>query len=291
MVQIVQILGILSLQEQKYYNKTGRDIGSIADHIDVNEGIRLANLEASMSQFRNTTGGKASLAIAAVGGNATQAWQVPKGSIRASQQFYDDLAEQDRIANLKRFGGYGSRQEQSEAGRRAFYKSVETARVMTRFFGDDINGNVIYGRSSRRSEATRIKNMAENLTSIFASSGLSYKSQIGRLGSRASNAQRVNYNTQLQSIISYNHNQLAKAKQINLLEQDFGATGFVGSALSLPSLQDAVAKQDELIKSIGLDRTEAFQIIDTVGRGREEIDDRILWKDRLNNISTGNTVL
>jgi hypothetical protein len=33
--------------------------------------------------------------------------------------------------------------------------------------------------------------------------------------------------------------------------------------MSLPSLQDEVAKQDEMIKTIGLNRTEAFQIIDT----------------------------
>ena len=89
----------------------------------------------------------------------------------------------------------------------------------------------------------------------------------------------------------FNQNQLAKATQINLLEQDFGVSGFVGSGLSLPALQDQVAIQDEKIKSIGLDRTEAFQIVDTIGRGREEIDDRILWKDRLNNISKGTNVL
>ena len=61
--------------------------------------------------------------------------------------------------------------------------------------------------------------------------------------------------------------------------------------MSLPSLQDEVTKQDALMESIGLNRTEAFQIIDTEGRGREEIDDRILWKDRVNNMSTGTSVL
>lgn len=76
-----------------------------------------------------------------------------------------------------------------------------------------------------------------------------------------------------------------------MLEQDFGATGFVGSPLSLPSLQEAVAHQDQLIKSIGLDRTEAFQIVDTAGRGREEIDDRVRFKDRLSSMSTGVSVL
>ena len=61
--------------------------------------------------------------------------------------------------------------------------------------------------------------------------------------------------------------------------------------MSLPSLQDRVAAEDERMRSIGFNRTEAFQIIDTAGRGREEIDDRILWKDRLNHMSTGTSVL
>ena len=45
------------------------------------------------------------------------------------------------------------------------------------------------------------------------------------------------------------------------------------------------------MKSIGLDRTEAFQIVDTAGRGREEIDDRVRFKDRLSSMSTGVSVL
>ena len=61
--------------------------------------------------------------------------------------------------------------------------------------------------------------------------------------------------------------------------------------MDLPSLQDKVSQQDDLMKSIGLSRTEAFQIVDTKGRGREEIDDRLKWKSRLNSISTGTAVL
>jgi hypothetical protein len=95
----------------------------------------------------------------------------------------------------------------------------------------------------------------------------------------------------MKEVISFNQNQYAKAKVINLLQQDYELTGFTGSTMSLPSLQDIVAAEDERMRSIGLNRTEAFQIIDTAGRGREEIDDRILWKDRVNNMSTGTSVL
>ena len=61
--------------------------------------------------------------------------------------------------------------------------------------------------------------------------------------------------------------------------------------LSLANIQNIVYEQDQMIKSIGLDRTEAFQIVDTVGRGREEIDDRVRFKDRLSSMSTGVSVL
>jgi hypothetical protein len=93
------------------------------------------------------------------------------------------------------------------------------------------------------------------------------------------------------SAMSFNNNQLAKAEQINILSGGYDLGEFRGSSLSVPSLSDKVLEQDMLMKSIGLDRTESFQIIDTFGRGREEIDDRIRWKDRLNNISTGTAVL
>ena len=99
------------------------------------------------------------------------------------------------------------------------------------------------------------------------------------------------YHKEWAAVRAYNDNQLAKAKQINLLQEGFGLTGFTGSALALPSLQQEVARQDELMRTIGLDRTEAFQIVDTEGRGREEIDDRIRFKDRMNSMSTGVSVL
>jgi len=147
---------------------------------------------------------------------------------------------------------------------------------------------------SSRSRAGHMQSLREQTNirkTALANAGLSYKSFNVRLGSRASIRQRLSYKELLRETISYNNNQYAKAGLINMLEQDFGATGFIGSPLSLPSLQEAVANQDELIKSIGLDRTEAFQIVDTAGRGREEIDDRVRFKDRLSSMSTGVSVL
>ena len=309
---------------------TGLDIGNAVNNYSIEEAMRIGKLQLASKEFQGI-GGRGDAAIqffdsqgsiknnewrkmgalndisAMTGGligsktnfgtgffkstGATAAYQVPRGSIRASDEFYARIAEQDRITNLKRFGGYSSRKAQSEAGKAAFYSSVDEASRMMRFFGDEINSSVIRGRSSRRSEYGRIANKGAMYKSALASAGLGYKTINTRLGSRPSNTQIFQYNRDLAETISYNTNQYAKAETINILQQDFGLTGFTGTTMSLPSLQDRLAAEDERMKSIGLDRTEAFQIVDTVGRGREEIDDRILWKDRLNNISTGNTVL
>jgi len=251
--------------------------------------VRMSTLEAQQYSVRNIAGigGRADAAIA----QSQARRQIEDNmTVRASQAFYDRIAEQDRIANLKRFGGYSSRKAQSEAGKRARSLSNKEAQLFMRTFG----GGLPSGYMSSRSRAGHMQSLREQTNirkTALANAGLSYKSFNVRLGSRASIRQRLSYKELLRETISYNNNQYAKAGLINMLEQDFGATGFIGSPLSLPSLQEAVANQDELIKSIGLDRTEAFQIVDTAGRGREEIDDRVRFKDRLSSMSTGVSVL
>ena len=279
-----------------------------------------------MSQFRNTTGGKTDELMKtfysrngtdqgmnwrtevmrdeltgsglSFGGRsffkstgATAAYQVPRGSIRASDEFYARIAEQDRIANLKRFGGYSSRKAQSEAGKRISSEDAIDAQLFMRNFGGSLGR--YYGKSGLRSQLNKLRTSRTTIQESLTSAGLGYISLVNRATytNKIRPSQIAQYNRDLAEAISYNNNQYAKAGQINLLEQGFGATGFVGSALSLPSLQDEVARQDALMKSIGLDRTEAFQIVDTAGRGREEIDDRVRFKDRLSSMSTGVSVL
>jgi len=89
------------------------------------------------------------------------------------------------------------------------------------------------------------------------------------------------------ALVAANQNTLARAAQIDILFGGFGLSSFFGSDLGLGSLQQEVVTQDALIKNIGLNRSEAFQIIDTGGRGRTEIDDRIRWFDRLDSMSSG----
>jgi len=272
------------------YDKYGVDIGKVGDRLSKEDAERIGMLQRASKEFQGI-GGRGDAAIQFFGGSATAAYQVPRGSIRASDEFYARIAEQDRITNLKRFGGYSSRKAQSEAGKAMFYSSVDEASRMMKFFGDEINSSVIRGRSSRRNEYTRIMNKGAMYKSALTSAGLSYKTIETHLGSRPDRHRVIKLQQELNEVISFNSNQYAKAETINILQQDFGLTGFTGTTMSLPSLQDRLAAEDERMKSIGLTRTEAFQIVDTAGRGREEIDDRVRFKDRLSSMSTGVSVL
>ena len=305
----------------------------------------MANLQTTMAGFSNTKGGKAGLAIAALDQNAkawmkndmkgrlnemtggllggdtgkfgsgffkstgaTAAYQVPRGSVRASSEFYARLRIKDDNTNRLRMGGrrvegipmdekgavvggYSSLREFRAAGKRAYYGRVTQARQFMQYFGDGIQSSRVFGTNSLRGEYDRLVSATASIQSTLSSAGLGYKTTNARWTRGAGPAHFAYVKSEWAKVKSYNANQLNKAQEINTLQQGFGLTGFSGSTMSLPSLQDEVAKQDELIKTIGLNRTEAFQIIDTQGRGRDEIDARVLWKNRVNNISTGTSVL
>tara|TARA_R110000824_G_scaffold158755_1_gene332791 strand:+ start:912 stop:3548 length:2637 start_codon:yes stop_codon:yes gene_type:complete len=330
----------------KVLNKTGRDIGTIGQFIDVNEGIRLANLQTTMSGFSNTKGGKSALLAEALalGGSdhgglskgttdmlsgfgavarnkaynialgngqlsATAAYQVPKGSVRASAGFYQRLAIKDDNTNRLRTGGVlREGMEIDEQGavtggftslsafradsKIQYFKKTQQSLNYVGLFGGGVQSRPGgLGKSGILREYSRINDQASSYRDILSRAGLGLKSNIPSFGRALSYSQHQTRRAELISILSYNNNQLAKAEQINILSGGYDLGAFRGSSLSAPALSDKVLEQDMLMKSIGLDRTEAFQIIDTFSRGREEIDDRIRWKDRINNISTGTTVL
>ena len=264
----------------------GIDIGNAANNYSIEQAMRIADLQTQTAQA-----GGAAEAIRLVGGNATEAYQVPRGSIKRHQSHIDEMKERDRLANLRRFGGYSSRQAMSKAAKEQFHKDVDEANKIAAFFGQGIDASRIRGRSSRLHEYSKVLKVGTSIREALTLAGLGYKTIETHLGSRPERWRIFQMKQDLQQTISFNHNQLAKAETINILQQDFGLTGFTGTTMSLPSLQDILAAEDERMKSIGLDRTEAFQIVDTAGRGREEIDDRLKWKSRLSSVSTGTAVL
>ena len=265
----------------------------VSDVQRVNMGSIGTFQDALENQRRSVSG------IRGIGGRADKAIALEQArrqiedniTITRNQKFIDEMKERDRLATLRRFGGYSSRKEFIQAGKRKQSEAfIQAQRFM---FGFGFTGIKRYtGMSDLRGQLGIIARQANERRTALESAGLGYKSfNINGLRYRHTRAEYYAHERERQSVVAFNNNQYAKAKQINILQQDFGVSGFTGSALTLPSLQDEVAKQDALIKSIGLDRTEAFQIVDTAGRGREEIDDRIRFKDRMNSMSTGVSVL
>jgi hypothetical protein len=251
-------------------------------------------------------GGYTQSAIAA-GVSATASYQ--NRTVRASADFYARNRMRDSNTNRLNLmgatrvegipmdeegavvGGYSSRREYSRQMKNLSMIRDNANRQLGAFFGVGINYSAIYGKSSARSQQSQLNSRVDSIRSALASAGLSYKTTSARYRRGQGPAQYAAVMAEWASVRSFNASQLSKAAEINTLQQGFGLTGFSGSTMSLPSLQDEVAKQDEMIKTIGLNRTEAFQIIDTAGRGRDEIDARVLWKNRVNNISTGTSVL
>lgn len=274
--------------------KTEKGLDILAKMNKLSGGLVAPGMEFGTGFFKST--------------GATAAFQIPEFGISAKRRRELDI--KDANTNLLRFGGrlregmtvwdegaviggYSSPKAFSDAAKRKFYQSVDEMNLfMMSAFGAGIDQSRIRGRSSRRHQQKSVLDRGTSVKQTLSLAGLGYRTfNINSLPYRHSASQYQRYKRDWNEVIAFNQNQLAKANQINLLEQDYQVGGFIGSSLSLPSLQDAVAKQDALMKSIGLDRTEAFQIIDTEGRGREEIDDRIRFKDRMNSMSTGVSVL
>jgi len=269
--------------------------------------VRMSTLEAQQYSVRNIAGigGRADAAIA----QSQARRQIEDNmTVRASQGFYDRIRIKDRNTNLLRFGGrlregmtieeegavvggYSSVREFSAAARAQREIAWTTGKALAASFGQVMPSGYISGQGWK-THSTRLANRASEMKSALSSAGLSFKN-VGYLdmGYRWTAQQANRAIAEHSAAVAFNNNQYAKATQINLLEGGFDLSGFRGTSMDLPSLQDKVLQQDDLMKSIGLTRTEAFQIIDTQGRGREEIDDRVKWKSRLNSMSTGTAVL
>tara|TARA_R110000787_G_scaffold149684_2_gene263669 strand:- start:55 stop:645 length:591 start_codon:yes stop_codon:yes gene_type:complete len=188
-------------------------------------------------------------------------------------------------------GGSFSRRQHEIDVKRAKSIQFNNDRTFAAAFG--IYQVASYSSGANRSRGEALQRQAQTIGSALSSAGLSYSTNWARRKQPYVNWVALDYQLAQQqnnSVRAFNNNQYAKAKEINILQQ-FGENQFHGFAGSLSSLREAVQVQDDKVEAIGLNRTEAFQIIGAAGRGREEIDDRVIWKDRLNNISTGNSVL
>jgi hypothetical protein len=257
---------------------------------------------------------------------ATGALQVARGSIKIDPIFTTRRANRDNNSNRLRNGGtrlvdefgiplFDMAEEGAVSGgftslsafranaREEFRRNGNSAAGFLANFG----ANKPLGSSSgtRNANISRAIAQAQETRSLFARTGQSvsgyqkryFQPRGGNYGSYlnwSNNTANFARSEQARrdAIIAANQMSLKRAGQIDLLEGGFGLSGFFGSgAGTYQSLVDNVAQQDALIASIGLNRTDAFRIIDSSGRGRTEIDDRVRWVQRLDSISTGSSVL
>jgi len=188
-------------------------------------------------------------------------------------------------------GGYNNQRSFRLAMRRQFWTaSNQSIDFFVRAFGEGTTTSNDKSAAIHR-RAMRIEQQ-KSVMSLLGRTGLNLSTVTRNLGNWGSNFNYAAYYARQTKLVHQaNRATMARAAQVDLLIGGFGLDEFYGSGLGLQQLQLQVQKQDDLIKSIGLNRTEAFRIIDTQGRGRNEIDDRIRWTQRNESISTGNIVL
>jgi hypothetical protein len=242
---------------------------------------------------------------------ATAAYQVPQGSIKVpawvAQQRAITLENTRRLryGGIRQLGNDGkalalsiqgavtggstSLQEFRIKAREEFRSAGITSRNFLSMFG------TFFGTSNSPSvnsqQTSRAINMAQSYRASLAATGQSItytgfrKTQAGGRYLQSASS----WDAHRAAVAAANQRALARASQVSILQQ-FGLPEYFGGS-DLGALQAAVAKQDDYIAFLGLNRTEAFKIIDASGRGREELDDRTLWTQRNNSISTGVAVI
>jgi len=312
---IMRMLEAAQLEDQRLNgpnvpigHRTGVDVTSI--------GFRLSHMGLNVSG--NGTGGFSQSAIAA---GASASGQIGGASRFASrnrmalQSRAQNIATEDMNRNKLRnggrwaegygidnladpsavIGGYTSLSSYRVAQKEEFRQASIGARGYIGAFGVSTFSSGYEGDANAQN--SRYIAQAAVYASTLSEAGISMmqviydaRSTSGRGWSKPWGSGAVNEAIQ-QSATAYNQLQLQRASQINILNGGFGLSSYFGSGDSYAALAMEVARQDNLIKQIGLNRSQAFNIIDTDGRGREEIDDRLRWHDRMNAISTGTSPL
>jgi len=276
-------------QRGEIMNQTGVDIGNIANVIDKNDAIRISNLQRSMSQFRNTTGGRADLAIAAVGGNATAAYQVPRGSIRASQGFYDGIRRKDsfnnglgglimnQINNLK-----GSGRMVYSSSHRDIYKNKVT-----------IPGRAIISQAIQMGMKgnSEFMDMINAIPDVDRESEDNMRQAYAAIGAASSIAEQyVNMINSSMSAIGFGSSMIARANTAG-----FSGHGLYHNIGLLAATKRTNFNNTEVVEEskskLALTNSQIFAIRFNSTRGDAELQDRLRYVDQLESMSSGTSPL
>jgi hypothetical protein len=298
------------------FKKTGVDIGRVAEAMPLREAERIANLEKDLGAFANTIGGQAAAAIAAVGGNATQAFQIGrtaegkskvvvpawvKAQIREQDAWRNSVEGQNAqaAAALLSGGSFAYSRRVARAGGGLSQDVAMTIRaagllgVSVPFTMFETTANqVISGASSGLSQimketGTRQEFLFAAMDAITKTSLQVYATPYGWSSIRQGvpyGQQRREY--QVQGLQNY----VSRVAQGNFGIYDATVLNAMTGASVSEYTSEISDFNSKIAPLLNIAHSDFKTTLVDPKRGINEIDDRIRWTQRLEQISTGATV-
>jgi predicted nucleic acid-binding Zn-ribbon protein len=340
-------------------NITGVDLGQIANTLALPDAIKKANMHIFLKQFDNTTGGKTQGALdylnkqasdfikmskandlgAMTNGfigskvnfglgffkstGATAAYQVARGSIKASAEFYSNLKKIDDWNNSLR-GQEIKTAASLITGEAAWFTkgNEKKARKLSQAESDTLSLAGAFG--FRPSNIDKVDGIIKTtVDSMISESNAFLNSMTGSIpgsmisgvfsaaGSLIQNIQKNNASAlysagpsgryQLQQDINKSKNAAAASLFNNVVSRfnggnygEYDATvmsTLLGATFAHPEIaQEYTSFQTKIAPILGITHNEFTSVLSESTRGYSEIDDRMRYKGRLEQISTGATV-
>ncbi len=307
------------------------DLFKIADVIDTNEALRLGKFEKELRGFRDTTGGQTDAllelinqqipaglrtvesldALARVnkltGGliasdmkfgegffkstGATAAYQVPRGSIRASDEFYRRISRKDSFNNS--LGGLMMNELNNLKGSgQMVYSSAH------RDIFKDRNFRGIPGKTAfTKAISLGIKGNSEYMTAIRAIPDVNRESEDNMRQAHSAIRQAESIANDYIAMVTANmgaigfsdiifQRAITEGRSTQSIYRDVGLL-----AASRRTNFDNVEIINKASSKLGLTNSQIFDIRFNSNRGDVELEDRLRWLDRRESMSTGASVL
>ena len=271
------------------FDKSGVDIGKAADNYSKADAERIGVLQRMASHFQGI-GGRANLAIAAVGGNATQAYQVKSVNWARKREWKANLARGDSFVNG--LGGLMLNVINKLKGGSMIYSSghrnLLRNKRMTGISGSDIIDEAI---------RMGIKSMPEWMAMIKEIPDVDKRSEDNMrqahevLGAVAGIAgQYVSMVNTAKSAIGFSSTTLGKAHAAG-----FSGVGLYRNISLLAATKRTNFNNTEIIEEskskLSLTNSQTFAIRFNATRGDTELQDRFRYVDQLEAMSSGTSPL
>ena len=274
----------------------GQQLGFITPEASA---IRDANMRRKMQFQQASLGGRAAEAIAAVGGNATLAFQVAEGSIKVPAWVREERAKfmaymhsPEGVADIinrrrnqfasdfyfERYAGGESpiTQRQSRAISGYFAPGEADKALFKAIIGREVSGLPVGVQALMKirrafTEPTR------------GPGGHAFQTFMKRMGER-----HRQQNTFLRTAVTrFEGGNFGEFEATSL----YGLSSHTANVLSSEIDSEQRVFQERFGTPLGMDYNTFAQVMSTAQRGLSEMEDRLRWNQRLDSISTGATVI